>query len=112
MNKKNERRATLAMFVGYVWLVTMAGLALHPYRSVRNMVFERAKRILLPVALSPTVALVVFFIVGRVGSRMFELTGMAREVVALVLGWSLIGLLMWQGLILVLVWRFWRGYRA
>ena len=104
-------KATLAMFVGYVFLVTMAGLALHPYQSVKRMVFEKAKRILLPVALSPTVALVVFFVMGRLGSRVFELTGLARELMGLMLGWTLVGLVLWQLLILVLVIRFWRGFR-
>lgn len=99
-------------FVSYVWVTTLAGLAIHPYQSVRRMVMERERRILLPVALSPTFALIVFFVVGRVGSYVVDVGGGWRELMALLLGWVLIGLLLWQALILVLVWRFWRGYRA
>lgn len=88
----------------YVWATTMAGLAVHPYKSVKKMVLR--EHILLPVALSPIIGLISLFVVGRVGSRYMNLSGMVREVMAASLGTILIGLLLWQGLILVLVWRF------
>ena len=95
------------MWVGYVWAKTLAGLAIHPYQSVRRMVF--GEKILLPVVLSPFFALTIFFVVGRVGSYLMNLGGIYREGMALLLGSTLIGLLMWQGLLLALVYRFWRA---
>ncbi len=98
----------LGVWMGYVWMKTLAGLAIHPYRSVKRMVLDEGERVLLPVVLSPLVFLVGLMVVGRFGSRLFELEGMMREVVAGVLGVSLIGLGLWQGLMVALVWRFWR----
>ena len=97
----------LALWIAYVWSVTLAGLAIHPYQSVRRMVLD--KPILLPVTLSPIIGLVALFVVGRVGSYVFTLGDLGRELMALVLGSTLIGLLMWQGLLLLLVMRFWRA---
>jgi len=96
----------LALWIAYVWSVTLAGLAIHPYQSVRRMVLN--KPILLPVVLSPVLGLLGLFFVGRVFSYIFTLGSIGRELVALVLGSTLIGLLLWQGLLLALVIRFWR----
>ena len=93
--------------MSYVWGVTLAGLAIHPYQSVRRMVL--GKPILLPVTLSPVFGLVGLFVVGRAGSSFFTLGNIGRELVALVLGSTLIGLLLWQGLLILLVARFWRA---
>lgn len=97
----------LALWIAYVWSVTLAGLAIHPYQSVKRMVLN--KPILLPVAMSPVIGLIGLFVVGRVGSFVFTLGPIGRELVALVLGSMLIGLLLWQGLLLALVIRFWRA---
>lgn len=97
----------IGVWFAYVWMTTFAGLALHPYKSVRRMVMD--KPILLPVVLSPFFGLLFLFIVGRLGSAAFELSGWAREGVALLLGGTLIGLLLWQGLLAALVIRFWRA---
>lgn len=97
----------LGMWGAYVWGTTLAGLAIHPYKSVRRMVLD--KPILLPVILSPVMGLVALFVVGRAGSSIVELTGWWREGVALLLGGTLIGLLLWQGLLLFLVFRFARA---
>jgi len=94
-------------WVSYVWMTTLAGLAIHPYKSVRRMVL--GDKILLPVTLSPLIGLVALFIFGRVGSSIFTLGSLGRELVAFVLGTTLIGLLLWQGLLLALVARFWRA---
>jgi len=96
----------LALWMTYVWSVTLAGLAIHPYQSVKRMVLN--KPILLPVVLSPILGLLGLFFVGRVFSYIFTLGSIGRELVALVLGSTLIGLLLWQGLLLALVIRFWR----
>lgn len=97
----------LVLWVTYVWTTTLAGLAIHPYQSVKRMVFS--KQILLPVILSPVLGLIGLFVVGRVGSYFFTPGEIYREIIALVLGSTLIGLLLWQGLLLALVGRFWRA---
>ncbi|MBP9670438.1 hypothetical protein KBD75_03495, partial [Candidatus Woesebacteria bacterium] len=83
------------------------GLAIHPYQSVKRMVLN--KPILLPVTTSPVIGLLALFFVGRVGSYFFTLGPIGREMMAMALGSTLIGLLLWQGLLLVLVFRFWRA---
>lgn len=97
---------TLLLWVSYVWATTLAGLAIHPYQSVKRMVLD--KPVLLPVALSPVLGLIALFVVGRVGSYVFTLGPLGREIMALGLGSTLIGLLLWQGLLIGLVWRFGR----
>ncbi len=97
----------LALWIAYVWSVTLAGLAIHPYQSVKRMVLN--KPILLPVAFSPVLGLLGLFFVGRIFSYVFTLGPVGRELTALVLGSTLIGLLLWQALLLVLVFRFWRA---
>lgn len=101
------KKSAFALWVGYVWGTTLAGLAIHPYQSIRRIVL--GKKILLPVTLSPLIGLVGLFVVGRVGSYVFTLGDMGREIMAMILGSTLIGLLMWQALLLLLVWRFWRA---
>lgn len=108
-NTRVKKQIQIAFFawLGYVWVTTLAGLAIHPYQSVRRMVF--GERILLPVTLSPLFGLFTLFVVGRVGSYVFTLGNLGREMMALVLGGTLIGLLFWQLLLLALVYRFWRA---
>lgn len=101
------RWGAMGVWIAYVWSTTLAGLAIHPYQSVRRMVLN--KPILLPVVMSPLMGLVGLFVIGRVGSFVFTLGTIGREMVALVLGSTLIGLLLWQGLLLFLVARFWRA---
>ena len=101
------KKSTFLIWVSYIWATTLAGLAIHPYQSIRRIVLT--KTILLPVTLSPVIGLVLLFVVGRVGSYVFTLGITGREIMSLVLGSTLIGLLMWQGLLLLLVWRFWRA---
>jgi len=98
---------TMIAYISYVWMTTLAGLAIHPYKSVKKMVMS--ERVLLPVVMSPVMGLVGLFVVGRVGSYAMNLTGLMREGMAMMLGVILIGLLMWQGLLVALVVRFWRA---
>ena len=105
-NYKLKRWGAMGVWVAYVWSVTLAGLAIHPYQSVKRMVFNRP--ILLPVTTSPVIGLLALFFVGRVGSFFFTLGPIGRELMAMALGSTLIGLLLWQGLLLVLIFRFWR----
>ena len=97
----------MGVWIAYVWSVTLAGLAIHPYQSVKRMVLN--KPILLPVTMSPVLGLIALFVVGRVGSFFFTLGPIGRELAAIVLGSTLIGLLLWQGLLMTLVVRFWRA---
>ena len=101
------RIRVMGTWMAYVWSVTLAGLAIHPYKSVRRIVMD--KPVLLPVALSPFLGLLGLFILGRIGSYVFTLGNIEREMMALVLGGTLIGLLLWQGLLVVLVVRFLRA---
>lgn len=101
------KKSSLILWITYVWTKTLAGLAIHPYKSIRRIVL--GERVLLPVTMSPLIAIVSFFIVGRVGSYVMNLDGNTRELMAAVLGITLIGLLLWQGLIIALVYRFWRA---
>ncbi len=105
-NQKISKSA-LWLWMSYVWGTTLAGLAVHPYQSTRRMVLN--KPILLPVVLSPVLGLIGLAVVGRVGSYIFTFVGWSREIMALILGSTLIGLLLWQGLLLALVYRFWRA---
>ena len=98
---------TMIAYISYVWMTTLAGLAIHPYKSVKKMVLK--ERVLLPVVMSPVMGLVGLFVVGRVGSYAMNLSGLMREGMAMMLGVILIGLLMWQGLLVALVVRFWRA---
>jgi hypothetical protein len=102
-----KKWGAMGAWIAYIWSITLAGLAIHPYQSVKRMVLN--KPILLPVALSPVIGLVSLFVVGRVGSYVFTLGPIGRELTALVLGSTLIGLLLWQGLLFFLVIRFWRA---
>lgn len=103
----NKQGTSLVLWVGYVWAKTLAGLAVHPYQSVKRMVF--GDQVLLPVTLSPVFGLLVLFIVGRVASFVMNVDEMWREIIALILGSTLIGILMWQLLLVALVYRFWRA---
>lgn len=106
-DKSLNHLGVMGAWAAYVWSVTMAGLAIHPYQSVKRMVLN--KPILLPVTLSPVIGLVGLFVAGRVGSYVFTLGPLGRELTAVVLGSTLIGLILWQGLLLALVIRFWRA---
>lgn len=103
---KNPVRTMLA-WIAYVWATTLAGLAIHPYQSVKRMVM--GNNVLLPVTLSPIFGLIGLFVAGRMGSYVFTLGFWGREIMALILGSTLIGLLLWQALLLALIFRFWRA---
>ena len=105
--KQLNHWGTMGAWIAYVWMTTWAGLAIHPYQSIRRIVL--GDKILLPVTISPTLLLILLFVVGRVGSAVFTLGLIGKEVVAFILGGALIGLLLWQGLLLALVYRFWKA---
>ena len=65
-------------------------------------------KVLLPTTLSPVLGLADCLLSGAY-LVMFLTWTIGRELVALVLGSTLIGLLLWQGLLLALIVRFWRA---
>jgi hypothetical protein len=50
----------MGAWVAYVWATTVAGLAIHPYQSVKRMVM--GDKVLLPTTLSPVLGLVGLFV--------------------------------------------------
>lgn len=99
MTKDSKRKSALLIFIAYVWTKTLLGLAIRPYKSVREI---NRNKVLTPVLLSPVLGLIVLFVLGRMGSFVFELDGFERTVMAIVLSTGLISILLWQGLLLYL----------
>src|SRR3972149_9847897 len=97
------KKSTFLVFVTYVWLKTLLGLVIRPYKEVRGVTRHH---ILFPVVLSPLYGLAALFIVGRIGSFLFETQGLIREVMALTLSTGLISILLWQLLLLYLLANF------
>ena len=97
------KKSTFLVFVTYIWLKTLLGLTIHPYKEVREVTRHH---ILFPVVLSPLYGLIILFIVGRLGSFLFETHGIIRETMALILSTGLISILAWQLLLLYLLTSF------
>lgn len=97
------KKSTFLVFVTYVWLKTLLGLVIHPYKEVREVTRHH---ILFPVVLSPLYGLAALFVAGRIGSFLFETQGLVREVMALILSAGLISILLWQLLLLYLLTSF------
>lgn len=97
------RKSTFLIFVTYIWLKTLLGLVIHPYKSVREVTRHH---VLFPVVLSPFYGLVALFVAGRIGSFLFETQGLTREAMALILSAGLISILAWQLLLLYLLINF------
>lgn len=97
------RKSTFLVFVTYVWLKTLLGLVIRPYKEVRGVTRHH---ILFPVVLSPLYGLVALFVAGRIGSFLFETHGLVRDTMALILSSGLISILLWQLLLLYLLGSF------
>lgn len=102
------KKPVLYIFIGYVWSKTLLGLALHPYKSVREMTRQK---VLLPVVLSPVIGLVILFVLGRMGSFVFEVIGFRRTVLAAALSTGLIAVLLWQAFLIYLLVSFYFGLK-
>lgn len=102
------KKPILYIFIGYVWTKTLLGLALHPYKSVREMT---RRKVLVPVVFSPLVGLALLFIIGRMGSFVFEVIGFKRTVLAVALSTGLIAILLWQAFLIYLLLSFYFGLR-
>lgn len=108
MTEKQKRTSILVMFVAYIWSKTLLGLAIHPYKSVREVT---KNKVLVPVIFSPIIGLGILFVLGRMGSYVFELEGYKRSFMALTLSSGLIAILLWQGLLLYLLFSFYTGLK-
>ncbi|MBI4084559.1 MAG: hypothetical protein HY431_01495 [Candidatus Levybacteria bacterium] len=103
-----KQRPTLLLFIAYVWTKTLLGLAITPYKSVRELTRHR---VLLPVVFSPLYGLAILFVVGRVGSYVFEVDGIIRSSLAFILSSALLSILMWQALLIYLLLSFYLALR-
>lgn len=102
------KKPVLYIFIGYVWSKTLLGLVLHPYKSVREMTRQK---VLVPVVFSPVIGLAILFVLGRMGSFVFEVEGFRRTVLAVSLSTGLIAILLWQAFLLYLLLSFYLGMR-
>ena len=91
------------IFVAYVWTKTLLGLSLHPFSTVREVT---RRPVLLPVIFSPIIGLFTLFILGRIGALLITTYGLSREVIALALSCALIGIILWQLLLVYLLLSF------
>jgi len=80
------KKPLLFIFIAYVWTKTLLGLALRPYRSVRDVT---RNKVLIPVVFSPLFGLLILFIVGRLGSYLIDIHGIKRSFMALILSSAL-----------------------
>ena len=99
MTNKTKTKSALIIFIAYVWTKTLLGLTIRPYKSVREI---NRNKVLTPVLFSPVIGLVILFVLGRMGSFVFELDGFERTIMAIILSTGLISILLWQGLLLYL----------
>jgi len=105
---KKTKKSILFIFIAYVWSKTLLGLAISPYKSVREVTRHK---VLIPVVFSPLIGLFILFILGRMGSYVFELEGVKRSLMAITLSIGLIAVLLWQGLLLYLLLSFYLGLK-
>lgn len=102
------KKPVFAIFIAYVWTRTLLGLVISPYKSVREMTRHK---VLVPVLFSPLIGLVILFVLGRMGSFVFEVEGFKRTFLALSLSTALIAILLWQLLLLYLLMSFYFGLK-
>lgn len=102
------KKPVFLLFVAYVWTKTLLGLSTTPYKSVREMTRHK---VLVPVVFSPLVGLAILFVLGRMGSFVFEVEGFRRTFLALTLSTAFISILLWQLLLLYLLLSFYFGLK-
>ena len=112
----NKKRA-FVLSLGYWFGAHSLGLWLHPYQSMRRVVREG---VFLPLVFLPSVCLGLWWFFGLVISRVALLSGLGLGLVAdslerfgptqIVLSfgfvWVVVVLLLWQGVLVYLFWRF------
>src|SRR3989344_4315159 len=94
------KKRTFAIFVAYIWVKTLYGLAFHPSLTSRQI---SRRPVLLPVVFSPILGLIVLFAAGRIAALLITIYGFKREIIAFFLSSTLISTLLWQALILYLL---------
>ena len=94
------KKNVFLIFVAYVWTKTLLGLSIHPFSTVREVT---RRPVLLPVIFSPIIGLFTLFVLGRVGAILITVYGLSREIIALGLSCALIGILLWQLLLIYLL---------
>lgn len=102
------KKPLLFVFIAYIWSKTLLGLALNPYRSVRDVT---RNKVLVPVVFSPLFGLIILFVIGRLGSFLFDVHGVKRSFMALILSSALISILLWQLLLVYLLLSFYLAFR-
>ena len=80
------------------------GLAVHPYRTMREVARDKWEW---PLMLVPAGLLIGSLIMGRIGAGLVEVPEVWRNKLALILVTVTVGLLVWQGVVGYLGWRFW-----
>lgn len=97
------RRNTFFIFTTYIWTKTLLGLTFHPLTTIRQVT---RRPVLLPTIFSPIIGLMVLFLLGRIGALLITLYGIKREAIAFVLSIVLISTLLWQILLIYLLFSF------
>lgn len=97
------RKRTFFIYVTYVWTKTLLGLTFHPYSSVRETM---RRPVLLPVIVSPLMALGILLITGKIASLFIPVYDLKRELIGLFLSTTLISIVFWQLLLLYLLLSF------
>jgi hypothetical protein len=91
------KRNIFLIFVAYVWTKTLLGLSFHPFSTTREVT---RRPVLLPVIFSPIIGLLALFLLGRIAALLITTYGPSRELISLTLSTALIGILLWQLLLL------------
>lgn len=94
------KKRTFFVYVAYVWTKTLLGLTFHPYISVRETV---RRPILIPVLISPLIALGILFITAKFASLFVVVYDLTRELIGLFLSTVFISIVLWQMLLLYLL---------
>lgn len=94
------KKNVFLIFVAYVWTKTLLGLSFHPFSTIREVT---RRPVLLPVIFSPIIGLLTLFVLGRIASFLITTYGLSREIIALGLSTALIGIILWQLLLLYLL---------
>lgn len=104
------KKSALAIFTTYILTKTLLGLVIHPYKSVRQVTRHK---VLVPVVFSPLYSLFGLFVVGRIGSYIFEVHDpLKRTIIAQILGAGLLSILLWQLLLIYLLVSFLLAFRS
>jgi hypothetical protein len=94
------KKNVFLIFVAYVWTKTLLGLSFHPFSTVREVT---RRPVLLPVIFSPIIGLFTLFVLGRIAAVLITVYGLSRELIALTLSTALIGIVLWQLLLIYLL---------